>query len=144
MKKAREAKQAAEAAARRERGEPEPSESAKSNEEEQKENSGKGPVIEINTWEDNLQAANEAKAKGCTVEEIEEKVIDTREDKASESDEELPPSLEQVTTEELLKERETMSEEQKNNQRVYEGLRSAQKVTAADLQPPAGSGEKEA
>lgn len=98
MKKAREAKQAAEAAARRERGEPEP-EAAKSNEEEQK---GKGPGIEINTWDDNLQIANEAKSKGCSVEEIDEKVIDTRQDKESESDEEeLPPSLEQVTTEEL-------------------------------------------
>ena len=39
----------------------------------------------------------EAKSKGCTVVEIEEKKIDTREEQ-SESDEELPPSLEQIST----------------------------------------------
>ena len=153
MKKAREEKKAAEAAARRERGEPEPSEPAKLNDEEQleakldkiqKENSGKEAGIEINTWEDNLQIANEAKSNSCTVEEVvEEKKIDTREDKESESDEELPPSLEEVTTAELQKERENMTEEQKNNQRVYEGLRSAQKVTEADLQNPVRNAGKE-
>ena len=51
----------------------------------------------------------------------------------SNSDDEEAPELEQVTTEELQQEREVMSEEQKNQQKIYEGIRDAQKVTDDDL-----------
>ena len=109
MKKAREEKKAAEEAARRERGEPEPTEPGKLNDEEEleakleeiqkKEKAEKEPGIVLNTWDENMEIVEKAES-GATVEElVEEKTIDTRENKSDDEEEELPPSLEQVSTE---------------------------------------------
>lgn len=75
MKKAREEKKAAEAAARRERGEPEPTEPPELNEEEKLEKK----LDEIQKKGENAVVIDKAEHKGATVEEVQEKTIDTRE-----------------------------------------------------------------
>lgn len=132
MAKAREEKRLADEAARKERGEPEPAEVQKHEEEklddkldeiQKKEKAEKETTIVINTWDDNEKIAK-GEMKGVPVKEDGEE---------SNSEDEEAPELEQVTTEELQQEREVMSEEQKNQQKIYEGIRDAQKVTDDDL-----------
>merc|ERR1712076_22543 len=128
MAKAREEKRLADEKARKERGEPEPAEIKKSEDEKHEaelDHIAKGEkktTAVINTWDENERLAQ----PGATVEEVKSD---------SDEEDEAPPELEKVTTEELEKERAMMTEEQRQEQRIYEGLKDTQKVDMNDLAP---------